>query len=593
MTGRHLVTTSLEETWPASGPVLFLGEWCRSYARREVWEPLDAEVVPFHWGDGERRLEDFGSIEGRYRDRLREFAELLNDAHGVDHDDRYWRILIGPWLFRAISVLWDRWTSIMTAAATEVIDTRVLPLDPATAVPVDLGDFGRLTTVPIGNHHLYSQILRRFTDVELHEVDAPVTGVLPPSGPTVPGGLPPVERALDVIGRFGAKLVRPGDALVFASFLRWRDVLATTGLMGQFPTLWRQTPPVERLPPDFEHRERVLRLRRGDAFDDCLAQMLPELLPTCYLEGFAALSESVASLPWPERPKVIWTANPHSDDVFRAYAAAKVEAGSPLVVSAHSGQHGQFEWFWMEDHEREVSDHYLTWGRGDPADGKTDHIGYFRARRPLGVDHAAQPHALMVLWACRQPSLEVRPEILGEQWLDYHRDHLDFVGLLPEFLRQRLIVRVHANDRGWCQIDRWRDGAPDVEIDDGTTTMEECVARSRLYLATYLASNNLEALIMGVPTVFFWRPDVWRTRPEVTRAYERLAEVGVFQTTPEGAAAHVSAVWDDVDGWWRSPAVEEAVEEFMDRYCRPLPRLPSRVAGILRDVARRTGPRGG
>jgi hypothetical protein len=34
-----LVTTALEETWPDDNqPVLFLGEWCRLYSKKPLWE---------------------------------------------------------------------------------------------------------------------------------------------------------------------------------------------------------------------------------------------------------------------------------------------------------------------------------------------------------------------------------------------------------------------------------------------------------------------------------------------------------------------------------------------------------------------------
>lgn len=37
-TGRYLITTADERTWKFDRPVLFLGEWCRLYDRRHVWQ---------------------------------------------------------------------------------------------------------------------------------------------------------------------------------------------------------------------------------------------------------------------------------------------------------------------------------------------------------------------------------------------------------------------------------------------------------------------------------------------------------------------------------------------------------------------------
>jgi len=52
VTGKVLVTTALEDTWPPENhPVLFLGEWCRLYSRKFIWKELDAEILQYPWDD--------------------------------------------------------------------------------------------------------------------------------------------------------------------------------------------------------------------------------------------------------------------------------------------------------------------------------------------------------------------------------------------------------------------------------------------------------------------------------------------------------------------------------------------------------------
>ena len=42
---RYLITTADERTWKFDRPVIFLGEWCRLYDRKHVWESMDAVVA--------------------------------------------------------------------------------------------------------------------------------------------------------------------------------------------------------------------------------------------------------------------------------------------------------------------------------------------------------------------------------------------------------------------------------------------------------------------------------------------------------------------------------------------------------------------
>ena len=49
--------------------------------------------------------------------------------------------------------------------------------------------------------------------------------------------------------------------------------------------------------------------------------------------------------------------------------------------------------------------------------------------------------------------------------------------------------------------------------------------------------------------------------------FDDLKKVGIFHETPESAALHVSKVWDNVDGWWKSKPVRKALDQFKSEYC--------------------------
>lgn len=97
---RKLILTSDERTWPEDkkDPVIFLGEWCRLYNRKENWEKLDAEIQTYHWDDREKFLKDNKYLKVLYEKLLSDLSKKLNYIHSVNNKPRYWRILIGPWL---------------------------------------------------------------------------------------------------------------------------------------------------------------------------------------------------------------------------------------------------------------------------------------------------------------------------------------------------------------------------------------------------------------------------------------------------------------------------------------------------------------
>nr|MBA2686652.1 transferase [Gemmatimonadaceae bacterium] len=142
---RFLITTALEDTWRFDQPVLFLGEWCRRYTAREKWKEMDAELLPYHWDDREKLFRDYRYAAKVYEGLLLDLTFELNRLHNVEHDSRYWRIVIGPWLGSFVQVLLDRWLSIQSAVQMyELSGTIVLESAKPAVAPNDISEFNAL-----------------------------------------------------------------------------------------------------------------------------------------------------------------------------------------------------------------------------------------------------------------------------------------------------------------------------------------------------------------------------------------------------------------------------------------------------------------
>ena len=94
-----LATTSDQQFWNKHEKILLLGEWCKIYSQKDIWSKLDYQVLPYHWDDRDKRHSDWLYLQSLHEKYLSELAGRLNKIHGANYSDRYWRILIGPWLF--------------------------------------------------------------------------------------------------------------------------------------------------------------------------------------------------------------------------------------------------------------------------------------------------------------------------------------------------------------------------------------------------------------------------------------------------------------------------------------------------------------
>jgi putative transferase (TIGR04331 family) len=579
---RVLITTALEQTWYDDRPVLFLGEWCRSYSRRSRWSAMNAEVLPYHWNDRSTLLSDYEYLQGLHERLLHSLASQLNEIHDVDHGLRYWRILIGPWLGYFTQMLFDRWTSIQQAAAQyEPEETRIVCRQRAL-VPNGMSDFLPLFMGDDWNHQLYSELLQRFTEVPC--VPAPAVeaqGIIAATAP----------RTSDTAGTSGAPwrkllgaLSKDTDAFLLATYLPWRDEILIHLRLQQLPQRWQSVRPPQ-VGADAGMRRWAVGGDSDTRFEACARLLIPEHIPTLYLEGYAQLIGQIRALPWPRRPKLIWTSNSEiSDDVFKAWTAEKVEAGTPLVIGQHGGHYGTGRWSFVEKHEVAICDSYVSWGWSDEDQPQVKPTGMLTMPRPLGVVHGKKDKGLLVTVVHPRYSYWMYSTPVAGQWLSYFEDQFEFIERLPAHIRQSFTIRLYPQDYGWFQAERWRDRFPDLQLEEGKANLTDLIRTSRLYVSSYNATTYLESFAMDVPTVIYWNPDLWELRDSAVPYFSALKKAGIFHETPESAARHVAAIWENVDLWWSRQDVHEAVKLFTSRYCDCPPDLLSRIEGRLRDV---------
>lgn len=570
MVRRVLVTTALEETWPRDTPVLFLGEWCRLHARRDRWDDLDGKVLPYHWDDRVQLFADYQELQAFYERLLLDIVPQLNQMHGVDHGQRYWRILIGPWLNCFTQVLFDRWTTVQQAVRDYAIsNVRVLNTDHAAFVPNCMADYTEIVLHDEGNEQIYATLLREFTDVSVTVLDGPVTGPREAGAPHPPAQEPSrtfKSGLMAAYTRIAKMLSRDSDAVIFMADLTFANAKALALRLRQVPQVWRALPPAE-VATDMAWRQWRVDGEDFSPFEAAARRLIPRYMPKAYLEGYQALHQQATELPWPKRPKLIYTTTgQYTLDVFKAWAAEKVEAGAKLVIGQHGGQYGIGKWVIHEDHETAIADRFLSWGWSKPEDPKVKPVGLLKMVRPLDVDHAEQPHALLAMASLPRYSYWLRSITIARQWLDYFNDQRTFVEHLPKSVRNALIVRLHHKNYGWDQEGRWRAAFADVKLDCCEREMHDLIARCRVFITTYNATTYLESFAMNVPTVIHWNPEQWELRDSAVPYFEGLKRVGVFHDTPQSAARHVAAIWDDVGAWWNSAPVREEVARFSRNY---------------------------
>ena len=569
-----IVTSSLEETWPKDRPIVFLGDWCLRYSRRHVWENLNYEVASYHWDERQRIPSDLEYVRAVYEQLLGELAERLNEIHGVAYSLRYWRIVVGWWLFYFIQIYFDRW-QVAQSASAEFPDSVMLRLPVTTEPPASNGmtEFQLEMATDSWNERLFADIAEQWTTIDVREVAPAVAGgqrmdrheecpLIRPSTPMGIHGL--AARMMDSLGRRG--LMTGYGVSLRADYLASSEKRKLEVLLHQAPFATRHVL-LPEIAPDASKRNWTLSGNEAATFERAVAAAVPAYIPTCYLEGYVNSVEASAGLGFPIDPRVIMTANAYSgDDLWKLWAASQVEVGAKLVISQHGGHYGTGRWSSTKDYETSISDRYLSWGWDDPHEPR---VTPAPATKLIGVTKRPARRTgrcLQVTSALPRYSYLMYSVPAGPQTLSYVEDQFRFAGALSAQVRDELLVRLYKEDYGWDLEERWRDQEPEIAIDSGIQPIQDLLDETRLYVATYNATTFLESFTQGIPTVIFWNPHYWELADDAAPYFEALSRASVFFEDPIACAAHVNAIWDDVPAWWARDEVREAVEAFVNRF---------------------------
>ena len=293
-----LVTTADQRFWKTDDKILFLGEWCKTFSQRSIWEKLDYEVLPYHWDDRKQLYEDYLYLDELYEQTLLQMRDILNQIHGVTHSLRYWRIIVGPWLYYFIQILYDRYQSILTAInSNKVTNTLISSYSDMRSLQKEFPWFVKDDC----NHYLYSRIIEFIGKMPF---DVVATGNISK----------PKKQSYSIRHRFTTKNIlkklielygkfipdRFNQIVLISSYLQVLDLIRLQLLLKQHPYL---------LPPDVAVPEKDIQQR----FPDGMIHPVSALKKTNIDDLKQALTESIWGEDVPKVNQAIITSARHME----------------------------------------------------------------------------------------------------------------------------------------------------------------------------------------------------------------------------------------------------------------------------------------
>ena len=567
---RFLITTSEEQTWKFDCPVIFLGEWCRLYNRKHIWEKMDAVVSdPYGLGLAQKTID---RDKARHMEKvfITKLVPILNIVHRKKHSERFWRIILGPWLRVFIQTGLNRIHTLEKCIAGNYISgSSLIELNKQDLISLNTQDF----TYKLGNS-AWNSALDSIILGYMQKIDFPITLL----NNVTDNSIIKKEKLLEVnsfktnisqsIKTVLSYCIKDSDSVIVNSYLSSINQVKLQLSLRQVPQFWQELfiEPVASI--DLEMRNNLKRgfiLEDNDLDLQILSTILFDFLPIVYLEGFAELCNIADNQRYPQHPKFIFTSNSHIfDEAFKVWMAKKSETGTKLLIGQHGSNYGVHR-FIGDTAEAEISDTFLAWGNQKPNSKYKNAFVFTTAGKKLKLNASG---GLLLVEVCINKR-RVTHDCTYE-YLAYHKSSKEFVSKLPNSIKQCTTIRLHREYKNMEFYDdlRWTDFDPTLRVDYGQAPIHSLMSTSRLVVFHYDSSGFLENLSLNVPTMMLLENNFETLSDESIPYYQSLVNVGILHLSPESIVNKICEEWDNIDTWWNDKNLQEARISFCIQYAK-------------------------
>ena len=567
MAPKFLITTADEQTWRFDERVIFLGDWCLKHSRQHIWGHMDHEIAaPYGLSQNQRDL-DLSEVKRITSQLLEELTKALNKIHTKSHSSRYWNIILGNWLVRYVSTCYNRYSTILAVLEEhDISGTSVFRREKYSMVVSNSSQFVNLVNQSSWNNFLYFKVLDFIGFNKLYFLDANDIAIEDNTEELTNYRITTLKRLLKSgLTRLLPYFSRDSNALILNSYLPRIEEIKLQLRLLQIPQLHK--PYTAQISPVDSNIRDALQISCDGhkGFEKFIRDLLPEVLPTCFLEGFESLEHAARSIGWPSKPKFIFTSNNFdTDELFKVWTSEKVEEGIPYYIGQHGNNYGTSK-LSSNYPELQYSDRFITWGWSDGSPNVLPGFIFKVAKKPKSFD----PNGGLLLISNCVDHMSFTYDSTHE-FKNYQDGQFKFLtGLLPS-IQSSTTVRLHAGWKltSWEDDLRWRDQFPKIHLDLGRTPIDQLLGKNRLAVHSYDSTGILEGLASNVPTLAFWEGGFEHLLPEAKDYYQTLLMAGIIHLDSNRASALVNENWDDILEWWNSLQVQQARVQFCEKYAR-------------------------
>jgi putative transferase (TIGR04331 family) len=497
---------------------------------------------------------------------LQIISDKLNKIHKVNYSKNYWRVLIGVWLFTFISIIFDNWNRLKYINKRYNIRLiEVAKIKSSSFLFKDYNDFVYNSLTDSFSNCVCNDLLKFFKKKKINYFTYNKKKEYFNNNFNYKSILNIILNILKnffvLISNFSQK---DNNAVFHDTYFDKKTFFLLQVKLRQIPTLYKS------ITIDNKFYNKEIRLQKfknlKDPFAKILANLVFKYMPLSYLENYNYYLNKINNINWPKKPKFIFSSNSFFyDDFFKFWLAEKKEKfKTKFITGQHGGHFFTTKFMFLEKHQNDISNSILTWGYNKK---KFKSVFNFKTLNKK-IKFENNGKLLFIHYEIsRFPCMHSTHTRFS--YLVYLKDQFNFINELNKNVANELTFRKYPINLGWKFniINLLKKKHKNLLIDKNKD-IDVSLSNSRICFVNFNSTVYLETLNLNFPTIIFFNTNNDEINEETKKYLNILKKVGIYFDNYKMAAKKINEVWDDVDGWWYSNSVQNAVHVFCNKFSK-------------------------
>ena len=538
----------------------FLGEWCNRYEKYKNFK-----THRYHWNNIKKVNTDQEKINKYYEVLLKNLSTNLNKIHKVKKNKRFWRILIGPWLYFYIGAFYDRWEIINSFFKDNNYKFQ-LPIPNKKYFynpPLDTKEFlDNLKNDDAFNYLIFLKIFNySYSDRILLKKNKNLFFFKSKTSVKTKKKLL-IERIKDLSFNFISFLsLFVNDIFLDLNYFPKKKLLKFFIKTKQLPTFGMGLFDLEdkkKSKLDVNLRNQLISIKSNISFINFIKQNIIYNFPTIFLEDFKKNFNSKLFFYNFNKKRIYSDTNYLTNEGFKFWIAESISASGKFYAS----KHGSFlinknRNNYSGNHPFKISDSYLGWTKKTAANiGYIPPVQLLKFKQLNSLPNLEKKNCFIIEPSCITYNSKCHSFPYNENYSENLSLTKIFLKNLEVDIRKEVVLRIlNSSGRKYLKLDLATE-FNEITICNLKTDFFSRLKNTKIAICKYMETPVTDLLFSNIPFVILVPIKSYDAHRH-KKTYKLLEENNMLFHDAQKASSFVNSVWNDPGIWWNSPNVKK------------------------------------